>query len=137
MPEVQKKATFEERVLITEERISVDIPEEIPPHEGTLKTDNTEKLVLCLQVYCSNTKIKTHKNFVLVIFMSFVLNVLQTYRQLRASWVHLPFQSWMLGSHPIDTNGNSATEYTHLRIRLSWNYSKKYGCIVLSLDSAN
>lgn len=36
MPEVQKKATFEERVLITEERISVDIPEEIPPHEGTL-----------------------------------------------------------------------------------------------------
>lgn len=36
VPEVQKKATLEERVLITEERISVAIPEEIPPPEGTL-----------------------------------------------------------------------------------------------------
>lgn len=36
VPEVQKKATFEERVLITEERISVAIPEEIPSPEGTL-----------------------------------------------------------------------------------------------------
>jgi len=33
---VQKKDTFEERVLITEERVSVAIPEEIPPSEGTL-----------------------------------------------------------------------------------------------------
>lgn len=37
VPEVQKKATFEERVLITEERISVAIPEEIPSPEGTHK----------------------------------------------------------------------------------------------------
>lgn len=36
MPEVHKKATFEERVLIKEERISVAIPEEIPLPEGTL-----------------------------------------------------------------------------------------------------
>lgn len=36
VPEVQKKATFEERVLITEERMSVAVPEEIPSPEGTL-----------------------------------------------------------------------------------------------------
>uniref|UniRef100_A0A493TUK4 Ig-like domain-containing protein n=1 Tax=Anas platyrhynchos platyrhynchos TaxID=8840 RepID=A0A493TUK4_ANAPP len=33
VPEVQKKATFEERIFTTEERISVAIPEEIPPPE--------------------------------------------------------------------------------------------------------
>lgn len=36
VPEVQKKATFEERIFTTEERISVAIPEEIPPPEGIL-----------------------------------------------------------------------------------------------------
>lgn len=71
MPEVQKKATFEERVFITEERTSVAIPEEIPSPEGTLYTDNSEELVLCLQVCCSKTKIRMHKIFMLVISYEF------------------------------------------------------------------
>lgn len=75
VPEMQKRATFEERMLITEERISIAVPEEIPSPEGRLLTTADEKPMLLLEVSCSKTKIKICKNFVLVILSEFSVGI--------------------------------------------------------------
>lgn len=72
---MQKRATFEERMLITEERISIAVPEEIPSPEGRLLTNANEKPVLLLEVSCPKTKIKIYKNFVLVILNEFSVGI--------------------------------------------------------------
>lgn len=56
-------------MLITEEKISIAVPEEIPSPEGRLLTNANEKPVLLLEASCSKTKIC--KNFVLVILNEF------------------------------------------------------------------